>query len=124
MIRKEVTHNMNEILKEVAVTENKSNTGILGIGSGNNILIIIIAILVLCGSGGIKSSPLCGQTKSCCCNHKRRKVRRRRSSSSGRSIIYILLLALVLLGNNSGRNTNTNIINVNSENRDLTALVE
>ena len=117
MIRKDVIHNMNKILDEVAATDN-NNTGILGIGSGNNIIIIIVLIFLLCRKGGTQGISFSGQTKGCCCRHKRKRVRRR-SRASGRGLIIILLLVMALLGNNSGRNTNTNIISVNSENRDL-----
>lgn len=105
---------MSRALREVAAADCKKDTGFLGFGKGNNLVIIIIAILILCGCG--TGGNVLGNDVLCVPNGRTRGRRRRRSRRGSDSLIYFLILGLLLAGGgNSGRNTNTNIINVDSE---------
>ena len=96
---------MKQLVKDVASTGCKNSTGLLG--TGNNTIIIIIIVLILCSCGG--SGDVLGSIGSLGSTGRRRGRRR-----GSRGILVFIILALILSGNNSGRNANTNIINVDT----------
>ena len=113
---------MNKLLKDVAGTGSRCGNGILGTGLGdnNNIIVWIFIILILCGCCGG------GNVLGAACVPGRRIRRRRRRGAATSRISPIILIALgaLIAGTNQGRNVNTNIINLDTDDRAGEDLIE